>query len=284
MLRLQTRAQRASLVLAVSLLALPPTPALAGAWVLPARGIWGQLSVFHQRTSDRYFLDGERIPYFFEGRNRTTGLFLNVRYGVTGRLEVMAQLPVYRLEFDDLADQRRSTGVGDLRVAARWNVLAGSTVATVGAGLKFPTGEFVNDAEVVPVGEGQYDVDLTAEVGHSFWPRPAYVNALAGYRWRRANRENGISPGDEFFWSAEGGHRIVSRLSVKGVARGLHGQRSTSFGLEIQTLKREVVYLQPGLLWELAPGRGIEMSVPFTVKGRNWPAGPAFGLGFYTRF
>jgi hypothetical protein len=266
------------------LLACASPRAWAGAWVLPARRAWGQISVLHQDTTERYFLDGERTPYFFDGRNRTTGVFLDLRYGVTDRLEVVAQLPVYRLRFDDFSDRRSSTGLGDLRLAARWNLRKGSTVATVGAALKFPTGEFVNDAEIVPVGEGQHDVDLSAEVGHSFWPRPAYLSVLAGYRLRGTNRENGISPGDEFFWTAEVGHRLVSRLGVKGVARGLHGQRSTSFGLEIQTLKREVIYLQPGLVWELAPDRGLELSLPFTLKGRNWPAGLTVGLGFYTRF
>lgn len=272
--------------LAVMLLPLvgASTPARAGAWVLPARRAWGQISLFHQDTTERYFLDGIRIPYFFEGRNRTTGLFLDLRYGVSGRLEVVAQLPVYRVRFDDLADRRRSTGLGDLRLGGRWNFRKGSTVATMGAALKFPTGEFVNDAEVVPVGEGQYDVDLAGEAGHSFWPRPAYVSVLAGYRLRGTNRKNGISPGDEFFWSVEGGHRIVSRLTLKGAARGLHGRRSRSFGLEIPTLTREAVYLQPGLVWELAVERGIELSLPFTVKGRNWPAGLAVGVSFYRRF
>ena len=187
------------------LLACPSPPAWAGAWVLPARRAWGQISVLHQDTTERYFLDGDRTPYFFDGRNRTTGAFLDLRYGVTDRLEVVAQLPVYRLRFDDLSDRRSSTGLGDLRLAARWNLRKGSTVATVGAALKFPTGEFVNDAEIVPVGEGQYDLDLSAEVGHSFWPRPIYLSVLAGYRLRGANRSNGISPGDEFFWSAEAG-------------------------------------------------------------------------------
>lgn len=280
----RSAACRTSLAAALVLLAGPSPRAWAGAWVLPARAAWGQIGVFHQDTTERYFLDGNRTPYFFEGRNRTTGLFFDLRYGVTDRLEIGAQLPVYRLQFDDLADRRRSTGLGDLRFASRWNLRKGSTVATLGAAIKFPTGEFVNDAEVVPVGEGQYDVDLTAEMGHSFWPRPAYANVLAGYRLRGANRANGISPGDEFFWSVEGGHRILSRLSVKGVARGLHGERSTSFGLEIQTLKREAVYLQPGLVWELAPERGIDLSLPFTIKGRNWPAGVSVGVGFYTRF
>jgi hypothetical protein len=193
-------------------------------------------------------------------------------------------LPLYRLAFDDLADRRRSTGLGDLRVGARYGVLRRATVATVGLALKFPTGEFVNDAEVVPVGEGQHDLDVTAEVGHSFWPRPAYFSGLVGYRFRARNRENGIDPGGELIWSAEAGHRLVSRLSLKAMLRGLHGRRSTSFGLDIPTLKREAVYVQPGLLWDLGADRGLELSLPFTVRGRNWPAGLAVGLGFHTRF
>ncbi len=277
-------ARCARLVATLVLFAAPAVPAWAGAWVLPAHRVWGQVSVFRQETTERYFLDGDRIPYFFEGRNRTTGLFFDLRYGLTDRLEVVAQLPVYRLEFDDLSDRRRSTGAGDLRLATRWNLVKGSTVATVDAGVKFPTGEFVNDAEVVPVGEGQYDFELAAEAGHSFWPRAAYASVLAGYRFRGTNNANGISPGNEFFWSVEGGHRLVSRLGLKAVARGLHGRRSTSFGLEIPTLKREAVYLQPGFVWELAPERGIELALPFTVKGRNWPAGVSFGVGFYSRF
>ena len=259
--------------------------AWAGAWVLPNGRFWAQLSLLHQETTERYFLDRERIPYFFEGRNRTSGLFLDLRYGVSDRVEVVLQLPAYRIRFDDLANQRTSTGVADLRLGARFNLLkTSSTLATVGAALKFPTGEFVNDAEVVPVGEGQYDVDLTAEAGHSFWPRPAYVNVLGGYRLRGANSKNGIHPGDELFWSVEGGHRLVGRLNLKAVARGLHGKESTSFGLGIPTLKREAVYLQPGVWWELAPERGIELAFPFTIKGRNWPAGLSVGVAFYSRF
>jgi hypothetical protein len=193
-------------------------------------------------------------------------------------------VPVYRLDFDDLADSRRSTGLADVRAGARFALLNGPTVVTAGAWVKFPTGEFVNDAEVVPVGEGQHDVDLTLEAARSFWPRPAYLTVLAGYRLRGRNDKNGIHPGDELLWLVEGGHTLVSRLGVKAVARGLHGRRSTSFGLEIPTLKREAVYLQPGLTWDLGKERSLELSLPFTVKGRNWPAGLAVGLGFSGRF
>ena len=261
-----------------------PSGAEAGAWVLPARRAWGQVSLFHQTMEERYFLDGERIPYFFEGRNRTSGLFFDLRYGLFKRLEIVLQLPVYNLTFDDLADSRRSTGIADVRAGARYALLDGQTVLTAGVAVKFPTGEFVNDAEVVPVGEGQYDVDLTLEAGRSFWPRQAYVSVLAGYRLRSANDESGIHPGDELIWLVEAGHKLVSRLSLKAVARGLHGGAGTSFGLEIPTLKREVVYLQPGLVWDLGGERSLELALPFTVKGRNWPAGLAVGVGFNSRF
>jgi hypothetical protein len=264
---------------------LAPARLEAGAWVLPKGEIWAKASLLRQTTDERYFLDGERIPYFFEGTNESTGLFFDLRYGLAERLEVGAQLPMYDLRFDDLADSRRSTGIGDLRLAARYAVLrGGSTVATVEGAVKVPTGEFVNDAEVVPVGQGQWDFDVVLSVGHSFWPRRAYVTGRVGYRFRTANDENGIHPGDELVWSAELGHRIVSRLGLKLAARGLHGGRSRSFGIEIPTLKREAVYLSPGLTWELGPARGVELSFPFTVTGRNWPAGLAVGIGFYSRF
>ena len=144
------RALLVALVLGVA--ALAPARASAGAWVLPAKRAWGQVSLFHQATEERYFLDGERIPYFFEGRNQTSGLFLDLRYGVLGRLELVLQAPVYRLAFDDLADSRRSTGIADVRAGARVAILNGTNVLTAGVAVKFPTGEFVNDAEVVPVG------------------------------------------------------------------------------------------------------------------------------------
>ena len=279
-----SRARALCLVSALGVGAIAPARASAGAWVLPAKRAWGQISFFHQTTEERYFLDGERIPYFFEGRNQTSGLFLDLRYGVLGRLELVLQAPVYRLAFDDLADSRRSTGIADVRAGARFAILNGTNVLTAGVAVKFPTGEFVNDAEVVPVGEGQYDVDLTIEAGRSFWPRRAYVSALVGYRLRGANDENGIHPGNELLWLIEGGHKLVSRLSLKAVARGLHGGSSTSFGLDIPTLKREAVYLQPGLVWDLGKERSVELAFPFTVKGRNWPAGLSVGVGFNSRF
>lgn len=250
----------------------------AGAWVLPKGRTDIQVALLHQDTTERYFLDGERIPYFFEGHNRTSALYIDARHGITDRLEGLAQVPFFLLRFDDLSDDRRSSGLGDIRLGLRYNFLRSSPVATLDVRVKFPTGTFVNDAEVVPVGEGQWDLDLAAELAHSFWPRPFYVNGRAGYRFRGPNDESGIDFGDELFWLVEGGYTINRRFALKMVARGLHGRKATSFGIEIDTLKREAVYLEPALVIRASPSWFVELGVPFTVSGRNWPAGPVLTL------
>ncbi len=259
-------------------------PAFAGAWVLPRGKSWAGLSLMFQDTTERYFLDTRRVPYFFEGRSRTAAAFFDYRRGLVDRLEAFAQLPVYSLRFDDLADRRRSTGLGDVRLGLRYGVLKAPLVATLGAAIKFPTGNFVNDAEVIPVGEGQYDVEVTGELGRSLWPRPGYVTALIGYRLRTANRDVGIDPGDEVFWSLEGGYTVVGRMGLKGVVRGLHGFDATSFGLPLPSRRREILYLQPGVTLRLGSAGGVEFSASVSVRGRNYPAGIAFGLSFYGQF
>ncbi|MFQ5790481.1 MAG: transporter [Acidobacteriota bacterium] len=256
----------------------------AGAWTRPRRRTWVKTSFMFQETEERYFLDGNRIPYFFEGHNRTAAGFFDISRGLTDRLEVRLQLPFWTITFNDLADNRTSTGIGDIRVGVRYNLAQAPLVATIGSTVKFPTGEFINDAETIPVGEGQYDVEVTAELGRSLWPRPGYVTGLMGYRFRTQNGETGIDFGDELIWSVEGGYHIAPRLMVKGLLRGLHGFDSTSFGLNIDSLRREIVYFEPGALFELNPSRGIEFSLPITLRGRNWPAGLVFNIGFYQEF
>jgi len=261
-----------------------PSPLHAGAWVLPEGQTRAELTLMRQRTEQRYFLDGEKIPYFFEGQSRISAAFLKLRRGLWRRLELSVDLSLYQVQFDDLADERSSTGPGDVRLGVRYGILEAPIVVTLGSTVKLPTGDFDNDAEVVPVGEGQHDVELTLELGRSLWPRPGYVTGLFGYRFRAENEASGIDPGNELIWSLEAGYELLPRTTLKLLARGLHGQESTTFGLSVPTLKREAVYLEPALIVSLGETRGVELKVPFTVRGRNWPAGPVFALGFHQTF
>jgi hypothetical protein len=166
--------------------------------------------------------------------------------------------------------------------AGDWTLPQG--VLTLGGTVKFPTGEFVNDAEIVPVGEGQYDFDLFAEVGRSLWPVRGYVTGKIGYRWRTANAGSGIDFGNEILWEAEAGYQPWRRVDTKLLFRGLHGASATSFDLPILTLKREAVYVEPGVSWALAASRRIEVTVPVSIRGRNWPAGPVVNVNFSQTF
>lgn len=265
-------------------LTLAAQPAAAGAWVQPDGRTRIELNLYHQQTDERYFLAGERIPYFFEGQNRTQALFLDVSHGLTSRLEVAVQSALFRVDFDDLAAGRRSTGLGDTRLSLRANLAMAPLVVTVGARVKAPTGDFANDAEVVPVGEGQWDGEISLELGRSLWPRPGYVSAQGGYRARRANDSSGIDPGDEWFWVAEAGWGLARGAGLRFVARGLHGRDARAFGLPIAALRREAVYLEPALTAAFASGWGASLAIPFTVSGRNWPAGPVLSLGVSRAF
>ncbi len=237
-----------------------------------------------QVTKDRYFLDGTRTPYFFGGHNDTKGFFLDVRHGFTDRLELDVQLPYFTITFNDLAADRSSTGFGDLRLGARYKVLEGPLVITLGATVKFPTGQFDNDAEVVPVGEGQYDYELQLELARSLWPRPGYITGMIGYRIRTENSETGIDHGDELFWSLEAGYQLIPKIWFKARWRGLHGFDTSAFGFPFPSLQRRAMYLSPGVIFEVNATRSVEISMPLSLSGKNWPAGPVFNIGIFETF
>jgi len=278
------RAMGSRVVSMLLLLSCAAHSAEAGAWTLSKGVNWLKVGLMLQDTTERYFINGERIPYFFDGRNQTRALFFEYVRGITDRWDVKAQLPFFNIAFDDIADERTSNGLGDLRIESRYNLVRDPLVLTVGGAIKFPTGEFVNDAEIVPVGEGQYDFDVFVEVGRSLWPVRGYVTGKIGYRFRTKNQEIDIDFGDELIWRVEGGYQFAARIYSKIVLRGLHGFESTSFGLAIDSLRRRVVYLEPGASFTLSPSRAIEVTVPISIAGRNWPAGPVININFTQTF
>jgi hypothetical protein len=235
-------------------------------------------------TDERYFIDGTRIPYFFDGHNETVGFFFDWRRGLTDRLEIGLQVPYFGISFDDLAANRSSGGVGDVRLGLRYNVWLDPLVVTLGSTVKFPTGEFENDAETIPVGEGQWDFEFQLEIARSLWPRPGWMNAQIGYRLRTENKETGIDHGDELFWSAEVGYEVIRRVALKVRGRGLHGGETTSFGFAFPSLQRSAVYVEPGVIVSVSRVGSVEFGVPISLSGQNWPAGPIFILGYFQQF
>lgn len=271
-----------------------PGDVFAGAWTLPRKHVWCKVAVLGQTTHEEYvgasgsgrgpdparvFNVGNRARYRFNGRYRSRALFFDLFYGATDRIDVGLQLPFFRQEYQDtplltgFGEPQRATGFGDIRGFLKVNLLNVRTVGTLKLGFKAPSGEFVNEDGLIPVGEGQWDFDAIVQMGRSFWPMPVYVNADVGYRLRLRNAEIDRDPGNEWTFLAEAGVQ-VRRTTLVGVKiHGIRGKAATVFGARIQSDVKKITYISPVI--SLGPCRGftLETAVNVSVHGRNYPAG-----------
>lgn len=229
-------------------------------------------------------------PLFNEGAHSiTTSIFLTAVLGVYRGIDVWGQIPVHRLQFNDVAAARESLGLGDpkvyLRIGPPFFGLDLPVPVAVRGGIKWPVGEFPVDAEIVPLTEGQLDWELMLEFGHSFYPRPIYASGWIGYRWRETNHDIDRKPGNERFgYFAVGG--MTGRFTWKAGLEAILGEKWISFtGVRIPLARsqRELIQITPAIGWHLPAGT-IEIGGRFPVAGRNLPAGPALTLGYFYKW
>ena len=277
---------RKAWALAVGLLVMGPGSA-AGQWPEGRGGYWAKVSVFRHTTEEQFRSNGEVKPFLAaNAQSRSTALFFDALYGLTDRLDLWAQIPYFDLHFDDDADERHSSGIGDLRLSARYNLLklrGGSIPISARFTVKAPLVDFPIDAEIIPVGEGQWDYEAWLEAGASFWPIPAYAVLWAGYRWRSLNAETTRDPGDERALLAEIGGTFVGPLGGKVVLDAIFGTNGSIQGVSVRGDEREIVYIQPTLTYQLTSSLALETSGRIPLHGKNYPAGPQFTIGFFQR-
>lgn len=268
------------------------TDAGAGAWTLHSGQLWGKLTYFQQHTQHWYVgkgrLDapGTRARYDFNGQYESRAIFFEGLYGVTDRLDLGVQIPYFDQSFakPPPADPRTATGLSDIRVLAKFRVLARPLVLALKAGVKIPTGAFKNEDGLIPVGEGQWDFDFVGQVGRSLWPLPLYGNIDLGYRVRTRNEQIDRDPGDEWFLNAEVGYQIVRQFMLLGKGEILRSSPAIIRfgGFEIEAEIKRITYLTPALLYTVGPRTTVEAALRFSLNGRNFPAGRQLVLGLAT--
>ena len=144
---------------------------------------------------------------------------------------------------------------------------------------KAPTGEFKNEQWLIPTGEGQWDFDFIFQVGRSFWPFRAYLNADLGYRMRLKNATIDRDPGDEFFWIGEFGYQGTDRISVALKFEGIRGQKSVTLGLKNASDVKKITYTSPSVSVQRYSETRIEAGVRLSINGQNFPAGLMWTIG-----
>ncbi len=285
----------------VCLLALlVPVAAQAGAWTTPAGSLWAKASWYRQ-TTGKWYTDndqpilladntlgtrpaGRRQPYRFNGAYESTAIFLEAKYGITDAIDVGVQVPWFDQSFNDdtRIDPPAEAGFSDVRISARWQLLARPFLLTLKGGTKIPTAEFRNEDGLIPVGEGQWDYDVVVQAGRSFWPIPAYANIDLGYRVRTENESIRRDPGDEWLVTAELGYSPLPSLMLAMKIEGLYGKAGRSFGLRNESLTQRITYLSPSVAYTLFGQTVVEAGLRISAGGRNFPAGRQLTIGLST--
>lgn len=258
-----------------------PTLTQSGAIrTMPPRSGWIQLSLSGQRATEGFNPLGERQDFIGGSEFVTRSLYLTGAYGLTEGLEVWAQLPIHSLSVDGRAGSSEGSGIGDVRAALRVSpALFGLELPlAVRAGIKLPGGDFPVDPRLLPLTEGQRDLEVSVESGWSSADLPVYVVGWVGYRWRGANEAAGFQPGDERFAHAAVGGGL-GPVSLELGVDALWGLTPNEQGLSLEGARRRLVQLLPTVGAEVWRGR-LEMTTPIPVSGRNLPAGLGVSLGY----
>ena len=167
---------------------------------------------------------------------------------------------------------------------AKFRLLERPLVLTLKGAVKFPTGDFVNEDGLIPVGEGQWDFDFGVQAGRSFWPVPAYVAVEYAYRIRRENTEILRDPGEERLINGEVGYNLTPKLLVATKLEMLRGGTGTDFGIPSTSLIKRITYLAPTVSYAIHGSTVAELAVRFSLAGRNFPAGKQITFGVSTGF
>lgn len=272
-------------VLLIGAAGLTP-PGVRAQWIEEPGTGWADLTGYYQETREAYDSRGTVRPFAGDGHAVSTSVFLTLAGGIAPGLDAWVQMPYHRLRYDDAVRDRLRTGIGDTRVYLRTAPLRFLGVDfpfAVRTGVKVPVGDFRVDAEVIPLGDGQRDWEVMAEVGHSFYPTSAYVSGWIGYRWRELNHDTRRDFGDEAFFLAKGGFS-VGRWSFEVEAEGLETVTDPSaLGLVVESLERSLLTMSPTVGWSAGPGT-VTVGARFSLAGTNLPAGHAFTAGYFTRW
>ncbi len=291
-----TKIKKVSSILFFTLISIA---SYGGAWTLDTNSLTFKTSFFYQTADSRFSStnfqcglfpcqNGERQNFFFNGKSQSSGIFLDISYGINKRLDAKIQLPYYIISFVDDVDPNRATtsSFGDIRASIRYNVLKKPFIQTFMVEGKAPTGFFNKDAEVVPVGDGQWDLSVISQTSKSLYPLLAYINLDLGYKYRfKPNVDvTNFAPGNEFLYSLEIGVKLFSEFWLKNSINGWYGEDGIAIFTKTNTLVRKnsarrILYYQPEIYWKLGDKIALNLITKIELKVMNMPTGNVYGIG-----
>ncbi len=174
------------------------------------------------------------------------------------------------------------TGVADIDVGLRIGLLkAGNTVLSAGLLLGLPVGN-TDQANGLFTGDGEFNQRIALELGHSFYPAPAYVVASAGFN----NRTQGFS--DELHYKLEAGYSFSEKWTAITRIRGVSSFENGDEGITGGTgglYGNNQRYLAYGaeLAYAFTSALGFSLTLEGATLGRNVLSAPAVNVGIFLK-
>lgn len=224
--------------------------------------------------------------FFADGHAISTSLFFTLAAGLLPGVDGWLQVPYHRLEYNDARDDRLRSGIGDTNIYLRvapLHYFGSDFPLAVRGGVKVSVGDFAVDSEVIPLGDGQTDWEIMTELGHSFYPFPAYVNGWVGYRWREPNEEAQRDFADEGFFLAQAGGNYGA-LGLQLVFEGMTSVTTPVIeGILLPNAERSMLQVTPKISYGVGPGV-MSLGARVPLDGKNLPAGTSVVVGYFTNW
>jgi len=247
----------------------------AGAWTLKEGSGYNKiaLNVFE---ADESF--GVAAPGFEEFNDITVNYY--GEFGLTDKLTFITQIPLRQSENDTVTGSTETTGIGDVDIGLRYNLINSSWVLSTQVLYKAPF--LYDEDEDLPLGNGQSDVELRLQLGRSLYPY-GYVGLEAGYRFRAED------PSDEFRYLVEYGFDLTSKIYLRSKVDVILAVDSTDVELQADGNPNFPNAFDLGRL-ELSAGykfndrSGVEFTYTESLFGENILDGDTYQLGFVFSF
>lgn len=252
-------------------------PAGAGAWSQSPGHYYAKLSGIAYAADEVYDAAGRRRAMgadgeAFAGRQA----FAYLEYGLRPRLTLVAQASAGALTDESRFVRMETTGLGDLDLGLKLQVVDRPLVLAPVVSIKVPTG-YGTDYEP-PLGTGSVDLETRLLASRSLHPWPVYASVEVGLRARGGAYSNQVS------WGGEVGVTPHPRLFAKllGSATNTLARGPGSPGLvggATQVSEGDWAKVGVNAAVHLARGLWLDGLVEAVVAGQNVGAGASWGLG-----
>jgi hypothetical protein len=248
----------------------------AGAWTLQKGKVYDRLAVNYYFADREFDDEGHRNDLADNGTFRDYNINNYIEFGITDKITVINSLYYKKIEKEDDVKETKTYGIGDIDLGVKYKLAEGTWgIFSTQALVKIPEAYDKNDD--LPLGNGQYDLELRLLYGRSLYPAiPGYCNVEVGYRWRLDD------PSDEIRYLIEIGIDITKTLYGRAKLDGIYsmhnGEDFDESGNPTATNNFDLAKLDLVLGYKIGKQWGIEVEYTPEIYGQNTAAGATYAI------